>query len=201
MNIINDLGVLLGGSWASGVNLYLTVAALGIADRTGIIDLPGNLDIISNPIIIAVAVIMFLIEFFADKIPYIDSAWDSVHTVIRPLGAAYLVFNASAGSSPEVQLALTLLGGAVAMDSHLTKATARAAINTSPEPFTNILASLSEDSLVLVVLWMAVTHPVISAVLVLSFIVFSVWFLKIMFRFLKKIFTFLFHREDETRSS
>ena len=124
------------------------------------------------------AVILFLIEFFADKIPYVDSAWDTVHTFIRPAGAAFMAYAGTAGSGEAVQLSMALLGGTVALDSHLTKATTRVAINTSPEPFTNSLASFSEDTLVVVALWLIAVHPVIAGVLVISFIVFSIWFLK-----------------------
>jgi len=192
MPLFKDLGMILGGSWASGVNLYLTIAGLGIADRAGWIELPGSLDVISHPLVILVALLMFAVEFFADKIPYVDSAWDSIHTFIRPAGAAIITFMAlSEVDSHAIQLSGALLGGTIAMDSHLTKATTRVAINTSPEPFTNIAASTADDGLVLVVLWLVVTHPIIAGILVISFIVFSVWFLKIMFRFLKKIFGFL----------
>jgi len=197
---VNGLGVLLGGSWASGINLYLTVAALGLADRAGLIELPGDLGVLSHPLVITIAVILFVIEFVADKIPYVNSAWDSIHTVIRPAGAALMVFMGTSGSNEAVQLSLALLGGTVAMDSHLTKATARVAINTFPEPITNSIASISEDALVVVALWLAMKHPVIATLLVISFIVFSIWFLKVMFRFLKKIFSFLSKRTSAERS-
>ncbi len=152
MEILNSLGVLLGSSWSSGVNLYLTVAGLGILNRIGAVSLPGNLDAISNPLVIGIAVLMYLIEFFADKIPYLDSAWDSVHTAIRPLGGATLAYMATANVGPALQIPIALLSGGIAMESHLTKATARAAINTSPEPVTNSVASITEDGLVAVVL-------------------------------------------------
>jgi len=93
---VNALGLLLGGSWASGINLYLTVAGLGIAGKAGLIDLPGKLDVLSHPLVITVAVLLFLIEFFADKIPYVDSARDTVHTFIRPVGAAFMVYAGTA---------------------------------------------------------------------------------------------------------
>ena len=201
MAILENLGMILGGSWASGINLYLTIAGLGIADRAGIIDLPGRLEVLSNPLVIFVAVLLFLIEFFADKIPYVDSAWDSVHTAVRPAGAAILSYMAMSNmDSQAIQLSVALLSGTIAMDAHLTKATTRVAINTSPEPFTNIGASVSEDALVLVALWLIVTHPVIAGILVISFVVFSIWFLKVMFRFLKKVFTFLTGKVEEEKT-
>ncbi len=197
MGAIEQLGMLLGGSWASGINLYLTMAALGIADRMGFLELPGKLDILSHPLVIFVVVLLVLVEFFADKIPYVDSAWDTVHTVIRPAGAAVLAYMGTSGSGEAVQLSLALLSGTIAMDAHLTKATTRVAINTSPEPFTNIIASTSEDTLVLVALWLVATHPVIAVILVIAFIVFSIWFLKTMFYLLKKVFTFASGRDTD----
>lgn len=182
--------MLLGGAWATGINLYLTIAGLGIAGRLGLIDLPGGLDVLANPLVIGVAIILYLVEFFADKIPYVDSAWDSVHTAIRPAACLVLAFMALSGKAPGIQLSLAMLCGVVALDAHLTKATARVAINTSPEPVTNTVASISEDALVIVALWLIMKHPVIAGILVLSFIVFSIWFLKTMFRFLKKVFSF-----------
>lgn len=193
MNTIGNLGMVLGGSWASGVNLYLTIAGLGILDRLGLVDLPGKLEVISHPLVILVALLLFVVEFFADKVPYVDSAWDSVHTFIRPAGAAVLTFMAvSDMNSQAAQLSIALLSGTIALDSHLTKATTRVAINTSPEPFTNIGASVSEDALVIVALWLVAKHPVIAGVLVIAFLVFSIWFLKTMFRFLKKVFKYFF---------
>jgi hypothetical protein len=191
MEVLNNLGVLLGGSWASGVNLYLTIAGLGIAHRVGFVTLPGNLDSISNLFVISVALLLYLVEFVADKVPYVDSAWDSVHTFIRPLGGAALAYMATSEIGPAAQIPIALLSGTVAMDSHLTKATTRVAINTSPEPITNSVASVSEDAMVVGVLWLIINHPIIASILVILFIIFSIWFLKMMFRFVKKVFRFL----------
>ena len=190
MDVLSNLGVMLGGSWASGVNLYLTIAGLGIMDKLGILNLPGNLDAISHPLVIAAAILMYAVEFFADKIPLVDSAWDSVHTFIRPIGGAALSYMAMADIGPVAQIPAALLSGTVAMDSHLTKATTRVAINTSPEPVTNSIASISEDALVVGALWMIVNHPIITGILVILFIAFSIWFLRMMFRFVRKVFRF-----------
>jgi len=177
----------MGGSWASGINLYLTTAGLGISHRMGWVTLPGNMESLAHPLVIGVALLLYLIEFFADKIPYVDSAWDSVHTFIRPAGGAALGYMAMAGVGPAVQYPVAILTGSIAMDSHLTKATSRAAINTSPEPISNSVASVTEDAAVLGIIYLIIKHPVIAAVLVVLFILFSIWFLKKMFRFLKKI--------------
>lgn len=195
MNPLSNIGILLGGAWASGINLYLTVAGLGIAGRLGIVELPGDLNAISHPLVIALALLVFAIEFFADKIPYVDSAWDSFHTFIRPAGGAAMAYMASANTDPSIQFAAALLCGTVALDAHLTKATTRVAINTSPEPFSNSVASVAEDASVIMVLWLVARHPVIAGVLVVAFFVFSIWFLKVMYRFVKKVFRF-FARSD-----
>jgi len=201
MEILADLGILSGTAWASGINLYLTCAGLGLVQRMGLLDLPGNLDFLSHPLVIALALIMYAVEFFADKIPLVDSAWDSVHTLIRPLGGAFLAYMATTNAGPVVQFPAALLSGAVSLDSHLTKAATRAAINTSPEPITNSLASLTEDGLVVGVLWLIINHPVIAVLCVIGFIVFSFWFLKIMYRFVKKIFTFSGRGNDRSALS
>ena len=190
MEAINSIGILLGSSWASGVNLYLAIAGLGIAQRMEWVNLPGNMDSLSNWGVIGVAVVLFAVEFVADKIPVVDSAWDSVHTFIRPLGGAAMGYLATANIGPAIQIPVALLTGSVAADSHLTKATTRAAINTSPEPFTNSIASITEDSLVVGILFLIINHPVIAAISVILFIIFSFWFLKVMFKFLKKVFSF-----------
>ncbi len=190
MEALNSLGVLLGSSWASGVNLYMTVGALGIMSRLGVITLPGDMKILAHPAIIITAIALYAVEFFADKIPIVDSTWDSIHTFIRPFGGAALGYMAMSNFGPAAQIPVALATGTVALDSHLTKATTRVAINTSPEPVTNSIASVTEDSLVAGILYLIVTHPVIASILVVLFILFSIWFLKMMFRFLKKVFRF-----------
>jgi len=199
VGILATIGTFLGGAWASGINLYLTVATLGIANKAGFISLPESLQVLSDPLVITVAVILFLIEFFADKIPYVDSAWDSMHTIIRPVGAALLAFMGTENTDIAVQFSVTLACAAVAMDSHLTKASARAVINTSPEPFSNIIASFSEDIVVLSVLFLIVKHPVIAGIGVILFILFSFWFLRGTFRFLKRAFSFAAERTEKEK--
>lgn len=197
MEILNLISTFMGASWASGVNVYLTVAGLGIAGRMGWIALPGSLDGITSLPVIIIAVLMYAVEFVADKIPFVDSAWDSIHTFIRPAGAFIMTNMATSGSAPAIQMSLSLLSGGIALDSHLTKATARAAINTSPEPVTNSVASVTEDGLVLGVLWLIIKHPIIAGLLVIAFIAFSVWFLKKMFHFIKGVFSFFGKKKKE----
>ena len=186
---MESLGLLMGSSWASGVNLYLTTAGLGIAHRMGWVELPGSMESLANPLVIGVALLFFAIEFFADKVPFVDSAWDSVHTFIRPAGAMALGYMAMSNMGPAAQYPVALLTGSIALDSHLIKATSRAAINTSPEPFSNIVASTTEDVSVLGAIYLIIKHPVVASILVVLFIIFSIWFLKKMYRFLKKIFS------------
>ncbi len=191
MDIANNLGILLGGTWASGVNLYLTVAGLGIADRMHWVELPGTMDTISNPLIIAAAVLMYVVEFVADKIPYFDSVWDSIHTFIRPVGGAALGYLAATDLGPAAQTLTAVLGGSVALSSHLAKASTRVAVNTSPEPITNSVASVTEDGLVFGVLWLIVKHPIIAGIIAVVLIVLTVILLRMMFKFIKKVFRFL----------
>ncbi len=180
----------MGSSWASGVNLYLTMAGLGIAHRMEWMKLPGNLEVLSHPLIMGGAIFLFLIEFVADKVPYVDSVWDSVHTFIRPIASAVLGYTAMADAGQVMQVLIAFLTGSIALDSHLTKATTRLAINASPEPVSNSIASVTEDATVIGALYLIINHPIVIAILVTLFIVFSIWFLKKMFKFMKRVFSF-----------
>ncbi len=184
----NLLPILLGGSWASGVNLYLTAAGLGVAHKMGWLELPGDLTILGNPLIILLAVVLYSAQFFADKIPYIDSVSDMVHTFIRPTGGALMGYLATAQSDPAVQTAAALLTGGIALSSHLTKATTRAAINSAPTGFGNSVASVSEDAAVFGVLFFIVKHPVIATFIAIVLIILTFWLLRKFFRFLKRLF-------------
>lgn len=189
MESVQTMGLLAGGSAASGINLYLTVAGLGIAHRMQWVTLPGELDAFAHPVIIGIAIVMFAIEFFADKVPYVDSSWDAIHTFIRPLGGMALGYLAMSDAGPALQYPIAALTGAVATQTHLTKATARAAINTSPEPVSNSVASVTEDAGVFGTLYLIATHPVVIIVLVVVFLAASLWFLFKMGQLIKRIFT------------
>lgn len=164
-----DLGLLAGTGWASGVNLYAVVALLGGAGRLGWFEAP---DVLVHPATIAVATVLYALEFVVDKVPWVDSAWDAAHTAIRPLGAA-LLGAALAGQDLEATLLSQFGAGAgsglLAFAAHLTKATSRLAINTSPEPASNVVASVAEDSLVAGMVALAITNPglALAAVVVL----------------------------------
>jgi len=174
--------------WASGVRLYLVVLLTGLAGYLGWIQLPGGLQLLAHPVVLVASGFMVFIEFFADKIPGLDSLWDMVHTVIRiPAGAA-LAAGVFGADHAVMALVAALLGGGFAATAHAAKATTRAAINTSPEPFSNVGASLVEDSVVPAGLWLAVAHPLVFGVLFIAVLVFSVWLIRKSWRFLKSLF-------------
>jgi hypothetical protein len=175
--------------WASGIRLYLVVLLTGLAGFMGWVTLPQGLHLLANPVVLGASGFMVFIEFFADKIPGLDSLWDVVHSVIRiPAGAALAasVFSADSGA---MALVAALLGGSLAATSFAAKATTRAAINTSPEPFTNVGASLVEDTLVPLGLWAAVAHPIIFVPVLLLILALSVYLIYICWRFLKLLFS------------
>ena len=174
--------------WASGLRLYLVVLLTGLAGFMGWVTLPQGLHLLANPAVLAASGFMVFIEFFADKIPGLDSLWDVVHSVIRiPAGAALAasVFSADSGA---MALVAALLGGTLAATSFTAKATTRAAINTSPEPFSNVGASLVEDTLVPVGLWAAVSYPLVFVPTLVLVLALSVWLIYICWRFLRSLF-------------
>ena len=174
--------------WASGIRLYLVMLLIGLAGFMGWMELPQGLHLLANPVVLGASGFMVFIEFSADKIPGLDSLWDVVHTVIRiPAGAA-LAAGVFGADSSAMGLAAALVGGTLAATSHAAKATSRAAINTSPEPFTNIGTSLVEDSLVPAGLWLAIAHPFVFIPLLALVLVLSVWLIRLCWRFLTQLF-------------
>lgn len=158
------LGRTLGFSFAAGVNLYATVAILGLAARYDWVELPAQFQLFNHDVVIGAAIVMYLVEFFADKIPYLDSLWDLIHTLIRPVGGALIAVATLGDASPAVEGLVALLGGTVAAGSHLTKTSTRAVVNTSPEPFSNWFLSLGEDVLVVGLGLLALTHPIAALI-------------------------------------
>lgn len=174
--------------WASGIRLYLVVLLTGLVGYMGWVPLPSGLQLLAHPVVLAVSGFMVFVEFFADKIPGLDSLWDMVHTVIRiPAGAA-LAAGVFGADHTLMALVAALLGGGFAATAHAAKATTRAAINTSPEPFSNVGASLVEDTAVPAGLWLALAHPVVFLVLFVLVLVLSVWLIRKSWRFLKALF-------------
>jgi hypothetical protein len=186
MSPLETLGFALGTSFASGLNLYLTVAAAGMLQRLGIVQLPDSLQVLGHPVVLGIAAVLFVVEFVADKVPYVDTAWDAIHTFIRPPAAALLSYGAFATEAvpEEWKIGAALLAGSVALTSHGAKASTRAAANVSPEPVSNWTLSLLEDGLVVFLAWMAAEHPLITAAIVVVLVIvaaFVIW----------KLFTFL----------
>lgn len=186
MNPIQTLSLALGAGFSSGLNLYATVATLGLLQRFGVIHLPVSLQVLAHPWVIGIAAALYLLEFFADKIPYVDTIWDFVHTFIRPPAAALLAYAAAGGASAEWRWGAALLAGGVALTSHGTKASARAAVNTSPEPFSNWTLSLGEDALAVWLSWMANAHPVATTIIVVALLALCVFLLYHLFRFARR---------------
>lgn len=175
--LLQTLTLTAGTAWASGINLYATITGLGVAGATGYIDLPPGLAVLQDPLVILIAGVMYCVEFLADKIPGFDSAWDAIHTFIRiPLGAL-LAAGAVGEVAPALSVAAGLLGGGIAAASHSVKAGSRALINTSPEPFSNIAASTTEDILVFGGLWLALKQPLAFAIAFGLFLLALLWIL------------------------
>ncbi|BDS05208.1 hypothetical protein NT6N_02480 [Oceaniferula spumae] len=178
METLSLLGVALGFATLSGINLYLTTFLAGLAIRFNWVDLAEkyeSLAILENPWIIGVSGVFFLIEFFADKIPWLDSSWDAVHTFIRPIGGTLLALAALGEMDPVVSVIAALLGGGTTLITHATKAGGRLLINMSPEPVSNTVASLSEDGLVLGGLGLMALAPVVSFFVFLAVVILAIW--------------------------
>jgi Domain of unknown function (DUF4126) len=173
----------LGTGFSSGLNLYATVAVLGLLQRFGYIQLPADMAMISHPIVLGIAIALYVIEFLADKIPYFDTIWDAVHTFIRPPAAAIIAFGAAASAPAHWRWAAALLAGGVALTSHSTKASTRAAVNTVPEPFSNWVLSFGEDMLAVWLTWLATVHPVATIVVVVVLLILCAFLLFYLFRF------------------
>jgi hypothetical protein len=186
MNPMETLSLVLGAGFSSGLNLYATVATLGLLQRFGVIHLPENLQVLSHPLVLAIAGVLYVMEFLADKVPFIDSIWQAVHTFIRPPAAALLAFSATAAAPEAWRWGAALLAGGIALTSHGTKASARAAANMSPEPLSNWALSFGEDILAVWLTWFATAHPRIAIVVVCLLLVVSLYLLYHLFRFLRR---------------
>jgi hypothetical protein len=187
MSPLETLGFALGTSFASGLNVYATVAAAGLMQRLGLVHLPDTLQVLAHPIVLGLAGTLFIIEFIADKIPYVDSAWDAVHTFIRPPAAAVLSYSAFGDVPEEWKLGAALLAGSVALTSHGAKASTRAAANTSPEPVSNWALSLFEDGLVVFLFWMAAEYPLLTAGIVIVLLILAVLLIRKLWKFSRQL--------------
>lgn len=162
MEALLTLGRTLGFSFTAGINLYATVAVVGLAARYDWVALPPHFEAFDNDLVIGAAIGLYLVEFVADKIPWIDTAWDAIHTVIRPLGGALIAVAALGEASPALQGLVALLGGSVAATTHVAKAGGRAAVNASPEPISNVIVSLAEDAVVIGLALLALLLPLVA---------------------------------------
>ena len=188
MPVLTALGSAIPLAFASGLNVYATIAVIGISSRYGLVTLPDQFRAFDNPIIIGVAVGLYLVEFIADKIPWLDSLWDMVHTVIRPFGGALLAVMAFGNASPLARALAALLGGSVAMTTHVTKAGTRVAANASPEPFSNWLLSLGEDLLTVTLSYTALRSPRIALAIVVALLLVVLAFASFIIRALRRRF-------------
>ena len=182
MDLLPTLGRTLGFSFAAGINLYATVAILGLASRYNWVQLPDQFRVFDNDLVIGAALVMYVVEFIADKVPWVDSVWDAIHTVIRPAGGALIAVATLGDASPTVEGLAALLGGTVAAGSHFTKSGTRAVANTSPEPFSNWILSISEDVFVVGLGFLALKYPTLAALVVIVavvlMIVFAAWIVR-----------------------
>lgn len=174
--ILTTLGRTFGFSFAAGINLYATVAILGLAERYQWVALPEQFRVFDSDLIIGVALALYVVEFVADKVPWVDTMWDTVHTVIRPIGGAVIAVATLGDASPTMEGLVALLGGTLAAGTHLTKAGTRAVANTSPEPFSNWILSLAGDAFVIGLSALALTYPTAAALVVIVGVVLMLLF-------------------------
>ena len=188
--LVQTIALTMGVAWASGINLYGTLLALGIMSNTGYVDLPADLQVIGDPLVIAAAGLMYGVEFFADKVPGVDTGWDTLHTFVRIPAGALLAAGMIGDVTPAAELAAAIVGGSVAAGTHFTKAGSRVMINTSPEPMSNWTASIMEDIAVFVGIWAAIEHPYVFIALLAAFILLMIWLLPKLWRGIKRVLKF-----------
>jgi hypothetical protein len=189
VDVVQTIALTMGLAWASGINLYAAIFMLGFMGSSGYIVLPPDLQILTDPAVMLAAGLMYCVEFFADKVPGIDSSWDAIHTFIRIPAAAILAAQAVGPVDPSIELVALILGGALGAATHFTKMGGRVLINTSPEPFTNWTASIVEDVIVVAGLWTALQHPLLFLVLLALFVLLIAWGLPRLYRAIKALFT------------
>ena len=195
------LALTMGLAWASGINLYATLFTLGYLANTGNMDLPADLQIVANPMVMGAAGLRYCVEFFADKIPGVDTAWDAIHTFIRIPAGAMLAAGSVGDLSPAIEISAALMGGGLSAATHATKAGARVLINASPEPFTNWTASVGEDVAVVGGIWACLNHPIPFLIALVIFIALLIWLLPKIWKGIKKVGRYIanvFNKKDQT---
>ncbi len=186
--ITRIIALSMGAAWASGINLYATILVLGLLGTSGNMALPPDLQILTNPLVLGAAGIMYLVEFFADKVPMVDTSWDTLHTFIRIPAGALLAAGAVGDMNPAVVLAAGIMGGGIAAGTHAAKSGTRVLVNTSPEPFSNWVVSIGEDIAVIAGLWTALQHPTLFILLLICFVLLLIWLLPKLWRGIKTVF-------------
>lgn len=169
------IGLTMGTSFASGLNVYAVLATAGLFERLGWVSLPPALEVLAHPLVLSMSAVLFLVEFVADKVPYLDNIWDAVHTFIRPAAAIILAVGALGTLDPVWQVIGGLASGSIALAAHGAKASARVAVNATPEPVSNATLSLGEDASAIGLTWLAVTHPLAAAIVAVVLILLAVW--------------------------
>ena len=198
MDIVQSLSLAGGLAWASGIRLYAVLFSAGLLGNLGYLALPATLQPLENPWVIGIAGALFAVEFLADKIPIVDSIWDGIQTFIRIPAGAVLAALAMGEHPPELMLVAGLLGGSIAAGTHLAKAGGRALINTSPEPFSNVAASLGEEAMVTGGLYAAIYHPVVFLIILGGFVILLIWLLPKLIRGIRMLFGRLFRPSRST---
>jgi hypothetical protein len=188
MEILASLGRTMGFSFAAGINLYATVAILGLASRYQWVSLPPQFRAFDNDLVIGAAIVLYVVEFVADKIPWFDSIWDAVHTAIRPVGGALIAVTTLGDASPTTETLVALFGGALAAGSHFSKAGTRAIANTSPEPFSNWFLSLAEDAFAVGLGVVALKYPLAAALVVIVAVITIALFATMLYRAIRRRF-------------
>jgi hypothetical protein len=188
MDVLTTLGRTLGFSFSAGINLYATVAILGLASRYGWVELPPQFKVFDHDLVIGAALVLYVIEFVADKVPWVDSIWDAVHTAIRPIGGAIIAVSTFGEASPAMKGLVALLGGTIAASTHATKAGTRAVANTSPEPFTNWILSFTEDLFVVGLGFVALKYPIVALVITAVLLVIIISFGAVIWRLFRRRF-------------
>ena len=187
MNLISTIALAMGASWTSGINLYASVATLGLLSRFAGLQLPGELDVVTNWWVIGIASVLYCVEFFADKVPWLDSTWDLIHTFIRVPAGAVLAAAAFGDFDRTIQAIAVLLGGGLALSSHGTKAATRAFLNTSPEPVSNVVASVIEDIIAVLSITAAIFLPYVLFGIVAVGLLITYLILPRIWRFFQKV--------------
>jgi len=188
MEWFSTLSLALGSAWTSGINLYATVTILGLIEKFGFAKLPGGLDVLNNWWIIGIAGGLYVLEFFADKIPYVDSVWDVIHTFVRIPAGAIVAYGATNQLDPGIYVSAFLLGGGLATAAHGSKAAIRIGANFLPEPVTNWVLSFAEDGIAIVGVLLAVFAPVVITTVLAIFVLLFIYFAPKVFRALRRMF-------------